>query len=232
MLRLLIVVAATWVWTSTAHAGYVTGLYNTGTDINGNLANDGTSDPHYMLISSADSSVSVPRPAFVSESTKFPFVTDGWLPDGPLSKWIGPVPDQSLGNSIGDYVYQTMFEIVGGDPTSVRITGNWTADNYGKDIVINGHSTGLSYRAPGDYTFKAFQSFVLPSEYFVDGTNTLDFVVTNSDNGNGNTPTGFRVEFTATPTAVPEPSSWLLMVCGLVVLGLPLGYGPRWGTVS
>ncbi|WP_204249721.1 hypothetical protein [Gemmata sp. SH-PL17] len=219
MSRLFFVVAIALFGASSAHAGFVTGLYNTGIDTNGNLANDRTSDPHYTLIRSADGSISVPQSAVVADTTKFPFVTDGWLASGTLSKWIAPISNQSVGNSIGDYVYRTSFQIVGGDPTGIRITGIWTADNYGKDIVINGHSTGISYRAPGDYTFKAFQSFVLPSDYFVNGTNTLDFVVNNSDNGNGKTPTGLRVELVAT-TIAPEPSSWVLAVCGLAALGL------------
>jgi hypothetical protein len=205
VVRLLLAVAAIWFSVGVARAGFVTDLYNTGVDNSGSLASNRASDLHYTLISSADKSLIAPQAAFVADTTRFPFVTDGWLPSGPLSKWIAPVPDQSIGNSIGDYVYRTTFHITGGDPTNVLITGNWTSDNYGKDILINGHSTGISYRAPGDYTFKAFQSFVLPSNYLVDGTNTIDFVINNSDNGNGNTPTGLRVEMVATTTAVPEP---------------------------
>jgi len=201
-----------------ARGGHITGLYNTGVNTFGSLANDKSADPHYTLISTADISIKVPTSAFVADSSKYPFVPGGWLPDGPLSKWIDPLADQSIGNPPGNYTYQTTFQIAGGNATSVVISGQWSLDNIGKDILINGHSTGTYYDAPGDYSFKAFQSFVLPSNYFIEGTNTLDFVVNNTDNGNGNTPTGLRVELSA--TATPEPSTLILFGIGLAAIAV------------
>lgn len=198
------------------------GLYNTGVSSSGGLLADGSADPHYSLVSSADQSIKVPVSAIVADSSKYPFVPGGWLPDGPNSKWIDPLADQSIGNPPGDYIYETTFQLAGVNPTSVVISGQWSLDNIGKGILINGHSTGIYYDAPGDYTFKAFQTFVLPSNYFVEGTNTLDFVVSNTDNGNGNTPTGIRVELSAYIQLAPEPSPLVLL--GTTMLAL-LGYG-------
>ncbi len=204
--------------TGSLKAEVLTGLYNTGVAASGTLGTDTSADPHYTLVSSADKLLAVPLSAIIADSTKYPFVTDGWLPDGPFSKWIDPLADQSRGNPPGNYTYETTFRLAGGNPTGVVISGQWTLDNIGEDILINGHSTGTYYDAPGDYSFKAFQQFTLPSAYFVDGVNYLDFVVNNSDNGNGNTPTGLRVELFAQvprqPTPIPEPSSFLLLAFG------------------
>jgi hypothetical protein len=150
-------------------AEFIIGLYNTGVNTSGSLATDQSADAHYTLISTPTSNL--PATAFVADSSAYPFVPGGWLPDGPLSKWIDPLPNQSIGNPPGNYTYRTTFQLSGGDPTSVVVSGQWTLDNIGVDILINGHSTGTYYDAPGDYTFKAFQSFVLPSNYFIDGTN-------------------------------------------------------------
>jgi len=223
MVRLLVTIVVACLFAVPGRAELITGLYNSGVSGTGGLATDRSADPHYMLVSSADKSLRVPTPAIVADSSKYPFIPGGWLPDGPLSKWIDPLPDQSIGDPPGNYTYETTFQLAGGNPRSVIISGQWSLDNIGEDILINGHSTGIYYDAPGDYSFKAFQSFVLPSNFFVDGTNTLDFVVNNTDNGNGNTPTGLRVEFVATTTAVPEPASLTLMACCAVALAASRG---------
>ncbi len=213
--------------TAPSRAEIITGLYNTGVNASGGLANDRSPDLHYRLVSSADKSLSVPGPAFVADSSRYPFIPGGWLPDGPFSKWIDPLPDQSIGNAPGDYTFQTSFQLRGGNPGSVIITGQWSVDNLGEDILINGHSTGIYYDAPGDYSFKAFQSFTLPSSFFVDGTNTLDFVVNNTDNGNGNTPIGLRLELSANAPTVPEPASLTLTGCGAIILAVYSGRAGR-----
>ncbi len=218
MFRFIAPLVISFVLVGSVRAEVISGLYNTGVTSSGILARDSSPDPHYTLVNPTAT-------AFVADSLAYPFVPNGWLPDGPLSKWIDPLPNQSIGNPPGYYTYETTFQLAGGDPTGVVISGQWSIDNIGANILINGHSTGIYYDEPGDYSFNAWSNFILPSTFFVDGINTLEFITYNTDNGNGNTPTGLRVEMsvqlpTQPPptTPVPESSSFYLFTIGILSL--------------
>lgn len=197
---------------ASAQAQTVTGLFGTGVTASGGLASYRSPDLHYTLIYSVDPTVSVPRQAFVSDGSHYPFIAGGWAPNGPTSGWVSPIPDQDLGNSIGSYTYETTFNISSGDPHNVQISGLWAVDDFLTDVRINGHPTGVS-NSLGHWELHPFS---FPSQYFIAGINTLDFLVVNGDNGNGNTPTGLRVEF----TSVPEPSSFSVLALAILCLTL------------
>ncbi len=74
------------------------------------------------------------------------------------------------------------------DPDTAVITGRWTSDNGATDILINGTRTGINY----DGNFGTFSGNWTISSGFIDGTNTLDFVINNA--GTTVNPTGFRAE--------------------------------------
>jgi hypothetical protein len=57
---------------------------------------------------------------------------------------------------------------------------------------------------------------------FINGVNTLDFIV-NNDGG----PTGLRVELSGTSSVAPEPTSLLLIGAGFVCLGLLRRKSPK-----
>ncbi|MBS1494159.1 MAG: hypothetical protein JST55_11640 [Bacteroidetes bacterium] len=172
---------------SYSQSSFVPGLYNTGMDDFNNLLADGETDSHYLLIESAD--MNYPGPdAKVILSNEFPM--GNWYPNGDKSKWIAPRTDAGKWNEEGVYIYRLYFDLTGHDLNSTVIKGGWSTDNNGVDILINGQSTGFAT------PFEAFKGGLFPFEIksgFVQGVNTLDFIVNN-----GYAPTGLRVEFAPT----------------------------------
>ena len=189
-----------------AHAG-VSGLYGTGVDVSGGV------DQAWSIVTSTG----IPAPA----GPAYPFTGSGF----PYPYWLTPssgawdTPDS--GNTTvnsdrdptlnGDYEWQTTFNSNG--TGSVRL--EFAADNAVASIDLNGTPiawtpshciTGTS--CPSD--FGQLQSFTLSG--FSSGTNTLDFNVVNYAQNGGN-PTGLYVE------AVPEASSWAMMLLGFAGLG-------------
>jgi hypothetical protein len=167
----------------------VPGLFDTGVDNNRNALPDGSTDPHYALIVNPDSAS--PN-AIVEDSTAFPIVTGPWVANTATSKWIGPrlntaaAAGLAVGN--GTYVYRTTFDLTGLDLATIVITGTWATDNAGLNIRINGVDAGIT--SPD---FLAFYPFTINAgnATFINGVNTLDFVVQNSDAAAGYT--GLRV---------------------------------------
>jgi hypothetical protein len=199
--------------TGAANAALIPLLFSTGVDDNGVPLPDGPigtgaiGDPHYSLFS-------VPA----GGTTKIDVFTFSgqWVARDAISTWIAPnsvtTSGQPEDGPVGDYDYRTTFSLAGFNPATASITGKWATDNSGLDILINGHSTRNS-----GASFTALQDFSISSN-FVTGINTLDFLVRNF-NGPGPNATGLRVEIldatadpTAGPTAVPEPSSLVLLL--------------------
>ena len=163
--------------------GPIPGVYSTGVDDDHGLLAAGTADPHYQLITSADSAFPGPNGVVVNEG--YPIGT--WLTNGPNSKWIAPQAAQSAGNLPGSYTYRLTFDLTDLDPSAAVISGNWAVDNAGVDILLNGVGTGhANANAHGVFT-----AFVI-RDGFLPGLNTLDFVVSNS--GAAANPTGLRVK--------------------------------------
>lgn len=203
-------------WAVQAEAVPISGLFNTGVITNGVLAPGGTADLHYTLTTSADPLFPGPV-TFVTTTIPSP----PWMANGPNSQWIAPRADASNGNAAGTYIYRTTFSLASLDPSSAVITGQWSTDNNGLDILINGTSTGQTTGFAG---FDSFVPFSITSG-FTHGLNTLDFALSN-----GGGPTGLRVEFfrgTANllpPTgAIPEPATLMLLGSGLAAFA-----GARW----
>ncbi len=132
-----------------------------------------------------------------------------WLGDDSVSAWIGPNTDSSLDGALGQFDYRTTFDLTGFNATTAALTGQWSADNAGVNIKINGVSTGQTVAS-----FDAFNSFAVTSG-FISGLNTIDFLVRN-DGG----PTGLRVEGALTASPVSEPMSLAILGVGLAGTGL------------
>lgn len=182
-------------------------LFNTGLDGSGSLLGNGATDPNYSFTSTPSGAAS---PASAITSPPGP-----WVANDSNSRWIGPDTING-GGPAGNYRYQTSFTIANGKSlTDAEITGLWAADNSAR-IFLNGNDTGITTTS-----FNTKASFTISDlTFFTFGTNTLEFVVTNS--GTTINPTGLLVdELNGTySTQVPEPITILGSAAALGFGGL------------
>lgn len=192
---------------SASQAAFI-GVYGTGTNATGGLADGGTADVHYSF-NSTPSGSGATKPVV---ATSIPLV---YTSNTSTSQWIGVQPNLNLPNTSGNYDYRTTFSLAGFQASTARITGNVAADDF-VSIVLNGTTVYSDYGG-----FLGFSSFSLTSG-FVAGLNTLDFVVHNNFSSvRIPTPTGLQVQIiSAEAQAVPEPASMALVGLGLGGLGV------------
>jgi hypothetical protein len=189
-------------------------IFDTGVNGSGTPLADGTiGDPHYSLTSVPGGSTTAIR----VRTSAGGFPVPPWLGDNSTSAWIGPNNDTADDGPVGSYTYRTTFDLTGLNPATANLSGQWSTDNNGLNILINGIPTGFF---TGFTSFSdGFSAFTISSG-FVSGINTLDFVVNN-----GGGPTGLRVEVSGTAAAVPEPTS--LALFGMIGFGAVAVYGWR-----
>ena len=197
--KILLVVAIGGASLSEANAVAITTLFNTGVNSSGTVLADGTvGDPHYTLTSVPSGPTDI---RIKTSASGFP--VGPWLGDDTASTWIGPNSGASLDGPAGSYTYRTTFDLTGLDPATASISGQWSTDDSGPSILLNGVLTP-NLPAGG---FSSFFPFSITSG-FSTGVNTLDFAVVN-----GGGPTGLRVEMSGTASsarAVPDSGSTLL----------------------
>ncbi len=195
-----------------AQGAFITTLFNTGVDSSGMQLPDGTiGDPHYSLIQAPPGSTSE---ILVRTTVGVYPVGTHWFAGDTRSTWIGPNNNYFLIGPRGYYTYRTTFDLTGFNLATTKITGGWSTDNGGTDILINGIRLGYT-TLPLQYG--GFSPFTITSG-FVAGLNTLDFELFED----GSSPTGLRVDMTGydSQSSVPEPTSlaaWgLLCASGIV----------------
>lgn len=165
-------------------------IFNTGTTSSGVLAADGSTDMHYSLVGSADSTSLGPG-VVVANSNAFPIPP--WMNNGPNSKWVAPLLNAGTNLNPGTYVYQTTFDLTGFNLSTVTLSGQWAADNSGV-VDLN----GVPVAGSSTSGFSSFAPFTI-SNGFINGVNTLDFLVSNL--GSVPNPTGFRAEVSGAGTS-------------------------------
>src|SRR5262249_31868092 len=141
--------------------GAIPGLFATGVDDAGQALPSGN-DPHYTLLAPA-------QPAVVVSP-----ISGAWIGNTASRRWVWQMANGLPVNVTR--TFRTTFSLAGLDPTTATTTGSWATDNTGVGIALNGHDLGL--RSPG---FGALTPFTIPAgtPYFVAGTNTLDFTVSD-----------------------------------------------------
>jgi VCBS repeat-containing protein len=175
----------------------ITGLFNTGVNDAGNALALGTADSHYSLISA---------PAGSTTSNTALQLGYAWIKNDADSSWIGSAGFEPT----GIYKYQTGFTLqAGADPRSVHIGFDIATDNYLRDILVNGVSTGIS----SNVQYTALTHFELNgvNAAFKSGANTITFVIDNRDTvppipGSAG-PTGLRIDNMTATVAVIAPSN-------------------------
>ncbi|RKX42148.1 MAG: hypothetical protein DRP64_10300, partial [Verrucomicrobia bacterium] len=191
----------------------IPGLFNTGVDNDGYILPQGWEDPHWTLVSSADPAFLGPQ-SFIIHDSVFPIPP--WIENGPVSKWIAPQASQSPGNAAGNYHYRISFDLTELFPSSAVVSGRWTSDNQGLDVLLNGMSTGIT----SDGNFGVLGNPFTISSGFVNGINTLEFVVNNA--GTDTNPTGVRIELSGTADVEASPP---------IIIEQPSGISVRFGGV-
>lgn len=170
-------------------------LFNTGVGGDRVTLADGAVDPHYQLIDNPDTGS---IDAIVEDSKAFPIVDGTWLAYSSISGWIGPRVNTAA-SAVGFYTYRTVIDLTDRDPNTVVIVGRWSTDNAGRDIRINGVSTGN----PENGAFNAYTPFTIygTNSSLVAGSNAIDFIV---ENVTAIGYTGLRVEILQSNVRIPS----------------------------
>jgi hypothetical protein len=187
---------------ASSYGDTIADLFNTGVDASGTPMSSGV-DPHYMVVSGPGGAAT----ALVGN------LTPGyWIGNDTLSQWTY---SSASDYDPGYFDFQTTFSLGLGSSSTASISGQFATDNSLVNAFLNGKSLGISQLS--DFYFTEWHPFSIGSgSGFIDGLNTLDFVIFN-DQG----PSGLRVEMTGdTGTqSVPDTASTVAML-GSAFLGL------------
>lgn len=170
-------------------------LHNTGMDAPGAPAMPSGADAHYVMTVSPDPVYPGPTAHIIDPLPAM------WAPNGVStdSQWISASRDDLYIPVAGTYVFTQEFTLPQG-LTGATISGRWMSDNAA-EIHLNGVPTGQTTPA-GGYT--AWTPFVLTSG-FVEGINTLDFVVESLPVFGPTSYSGVRVEMSGQVTFCDNP---------------------------
>jgi hypothetical protein len=205
-------------------------LYNTGVASTGGLLSDNTTDSHYVVHSFTPDIGQSLAPGStmqaVTGTTPWTGTNSGAL--GAASKWISVNGfNTTLQTDIdpsGTYTIRTTFTLPSFVAGTAGFVGNFASDNQLNGILLNGNSlTGIGGVPSDPFGWRTFAANGTLNNFFQAGLNTLDFIVVNGSNNNGNTqppnPMGLRVAFSSSSVmAVPEPATVALWGMGAVGL--------------
>jgi hypothetical protein len=191
-----------------AGSAQATVIYSTGA----NNAANGSVDANWTITASTGTSPA-PGPAYVATYTPGTFPFTYWSAPIAGSQWITPTTDPAASfdpNANGLYTFSETFT---GTAGSV-IRGSYLSDNTVTSITLQPSTEVLS--GGGGFTAPASSFSFAPLAQT--GTYTLAFTVENFAQNGGN-PFGLDVSV----SAVPEASTWAMMILGFLGLGF-LGY--------
>ncbi len=185
----------------------------------------GDVDPNYTVLgivanngTNSNSSIALSAPSYTSVpgSAAYVFQDGGYtgaLPGLNGAQFISS--SAQGGNGLATTVYGVTFTL---DSASI-IEGFWTADNGGV-IYNNGQYTGVSLLTELNSPAENYTSAHSFSFLGTQGENTLTFYITD-----GGLPSAFAFDVESV-TAVPEPSTWAMMILGFSGVGF-LAYRRR-----
>lgn len=200
-------------------------IYNTGTDNSGTVLGNGVGAPNYTIVS-APSSQGTDLAVYISSGA---YPGTAWIAPNTTSAWIAPNSGQAYTSSPatyglpGNYDFQTTF--TSATAGLITISGQWTTDNNGSGISIDGVAAAMtSAELPGPTGYSSFTTFNITGNV-VAGSNTLDFLLANGSttgNTDGANPVGLRVQISGANVvaALPVPGTGpLAALGGLAITG-------------
>ncbi|MCC6291656.1 MAG: PEP-CTERM sorting domain-containing protein [Bryobacterales bacterium] len=192
-------------------ATIIASLENTGVG----AAGSGQVDPNWVVRQGSNPYGNAYRTA----SPGFPF--PWWMANNATSMWVSPSPSYpNAGSDAGGlWEYRNTFDLTNFVLSSVQIDFRLGVDNRFDGYILNGGPVII----PGPWAAFSTLSpwFSVNTAGLLPGLNTLTFLVFNVPQQSGN-PGGFRLEFDAQGTEVPEPSASLLWGAGLAGLAIAM----------
>jgi hypothetical protein len=214
MLKNLVLAASLYAVTTTVSAGVAhAAIYDTGLGVNGAV------DSHWTVAQVGGSFkddlglTHAPHAYIATVQPSFPF--NDWSAPLGSSNWIVPTfngPAVSLDpNKDGFFLYSQLFSVAAG----TTISGQFLADNDVTKIALfdlNTFKLTMIYNGAGEGNFTSPTSFSLGT--LSDDHYVLSFLVDNFRQNGGN-PSGLDVSV----SAVPESSTWAMMILGFLGVG-------------
>lgn len=184
---------------ASASSAPITGLFNTGVDGSGVALSAGSVDTHYSILSPSQSAI------VITDA-----IPGSWLNNTASRRWVWQDVNGQPTNV--DRTFRTTFDLTGLDASTASIAGQWSADNLGLDILINGTSTGNTCTG-----FDLLCGFTVGSG-FIAGLNTLDFIVRDVGGISGFLVSSISGTADELISGVPVPASLALLGFGLIAL--------------
>lgn len=193
-----------------AHAIQIPGVFNTGLGVGGAALppGDGQVDANYRV-------TATDRAGIVVGTNARTYYNTAYLMDGPLSRIVNATGDGS-GVTGTSTTFTTTFSLAGFDSSNATISGQALFDNSGT-IFLNGNQVGPSITG-----FSTLTPFGTNANFFVAGLNTLSFVLLNAGGPEAFQVAGLTVTAERLAGAVPEPTTWALLIVGFGMTGLAM----------
>ena len=182
--------------------GATNGLYDTGVNSTGADAGFNVTDSHYTLTNLLA----------IATTVKDNQIASGWVANQdtgtPSARWISLTSNGGVSQLLGDYNYRLTLTNIPANQV-VTVNGSVAADNL-LNIFANGNITPVFTLNNGTSDFSQLNSFTLTFNSASSGTDTLDFLVTNSGIIS---PTGLQVfNISGSYSPVPEPREWAMII--------------------
>jgi len=164
-------------------------MFNTGLRLQ-----EGQADPHWQVVAISSDPGFKPRAAFVIVAQR------NWIGNEPnKSQWISTPADRLEHLQSGAvYTFRTTFALNGVLPNTAVVQGWFVVNRHVEGIRLNGESVPIpEHREPAHKLYYKFRI----DHGFIEGTNVLDFDVTNSGTSSPSEPLSamaFRVDLEGT----------------------------------
>jgi len=163
-------------------------IYSTGTNNDGSSATQGSVDQHWTITSTPYGGATTAYVAYSGDDSLVGYVETG-------AQWIATDPNVDQGFAVGNFVFQTTFDLTGLDPTTAVLSGIIAADDVAT-FYLNGNAfSGCS----SCWYYET--SFTIDSG-FISGINTLQVVVYNTGG-----PFGLSLEISGYASAYANPQA-------------------------